>query len=317
MGIGLHPKGISLAHVVLRPDARPDLLACEFSATTEEHSDEHALGALTRAFKGTRTRVVNFLEPGTTSLSLVEAPEVSPSELRAAVRWRIKDMLDFHIDDAVIDVFDIPGQGERGRARMMYVVAARAAAVQRRIDLLESCGLNLTAIDIPELAQRNVASLLPEDNGGVALLYLTDRQGLLTLSQRGVLYLARTLEVGVDQLRQASNSSDEAELGVGAETGGAPLALQRLLDSVVLEVQRSLDYCESHFSVPPIGHLIVAPLPEPMPSVMGHLSANLGVKVQSLDLNQLLNAREPLTDEQQWRCFLTLGAALRHEQVAL
>lgn len=316
VGVGVQPDGVSLAHVVLRQQATPDLLSCQFVPTADGQSAEQALGALTRPLKGTRTRVVNFLEPGTTSLSLVEAPEVNPSELRAAVRWRIKDMLDFHIDDAVIDVFDIPSQGDRGRSRMMYVVAARTAAVQRRIDLIEDCGLNLTAIDIPELAQRNIASVLPEDASGVALLHLTSNRGLLTLTQRGVLYLARTLEMGLDDLVQAGQSAEESELGFGAADGPS-LAMQRLLDSIVLEVQRSLDYCESHFAVPPIGHLMIAPTPQPMPDVIGHLSANLGVKVQALDLNAVFNTNEALSDELQWRCFLTIGAALRHEQVAL
>ena len=113
-----------------------------------------------------------------------------------------------------------------------------------------------------------------------------------------------------------ANVSEGTELGLAAGSGES-LALQRLLDSIVLEVQRSLDYCESHFSVPPIGHLMIAPTPQPMPSVIGHLSANLGVKVQTLDLNAVLNTHEPLSDELQWRCFLTIGAALRNEQLAL
>ena len=39
----------------------------------------------------------------------LEAPAVPREELKTAVGWRLKDMLDFHIDDATIDVLAIPG----------------------------------------------------------------------------------------------------------------------------------------------------------------------------------------------------------------
>src|SRR5687768_6611414 len=37
-------------------------------------------------------------------LLLVDAPNVPAPELKAAVRWKLKDMLDYHVDDATIDV---------------------------------------------------------------------------------------------------------------------------------------------------------------------------------------------------------------------
>ena len=52
-----------------------------------------------------------------------------PAELRAAMRWRLKDSIDFRVEDAVIDVFDVPDQNRGGHGRMMYAVAARRSAV--------------------------------------------------------------------------------------------------------------------------------------------------------------------------------------------
>src|SRR5215210_2466066 len=66
---------------------------------------------------------------------LVEAPNVKREELKAAVRWRIKDMIDFHVDDATIDVLDIPvGAGISTRPASMYVVVTRNETVQRVVD---------------------------------------------------------------------------------------------------------------------------------------------------------------------------------------
>ena len=46
------------------------------------------------------------------------------------------------------------------------------------IDELTESGLKLDIIDIPELALRNIASLMPEDIGGVVLVYLGNDNGL-------------------------------------------------------------------------------------------------------------------------------------------
>jgi MSHA biogenesis protein MshI len=263
------------------------------------------------------------------SLLLIEAPEVDPLELKAAVRWRIKELLDFHIDDAIIDVFDIPGQQERGRPKLMYVVASRISTVQQHIDLLEGREINLSAIDIPELAMRNIAALLPEDEGGVAMLYLGQDSGLLTLTRQKNLYLARKLETGTRQLLDYLGQGEadeefvldpeEGEAAEGAErTGDAmPRSLRYALDSIVLEIQRSLDYYESHFSLPPVSGLVLVPMAQPIPGMMEYITGRLGVPMHMLDLNAFIESEQTISDELQSQCLLSIGAALRQENRAL
>ena len=41
-----------------------------------------------------------LLKPGDYQLLLVEAPNVTPDELKGAIRWKIKDLIEYHIDDA-------------------------------------------------------------------------------------------------------------------------------------------------------------------------------------------------------------------------
>lgn len=256
------------------------------------------------------------MDASLSNLLLVEAPEVDPTELKAAVRWRIKDLIDFHVDDAVIDVFDIEGQ--RGRTKMMYVVVARIATVQEHINLLESVDVNLSVIDIAELAQRNIAALLPEDQNGVALLHLTPRGGLLTLTRQGSLFLARNLEFGTDQLAaELPAAREESEFTLDTEDEGPSPGLTRLMDSIVLEVQRSLDYFESHFGLPPASGLVLAPMTQTIPGLAGYLGGNLGLPVRMLDLNTVLECEQTLSDELQALCLPAIGAALRVEERVL
>jgi len=46
------------------------------------------------------------------NLVMLEKPDVANNELRQAVRWRIKDSLSFDVNNAIVDVFEIPGQKE-------------------------------------------------------------------------------------------------------------------------------------------------------------------------------------------------------------
>ena len=67
------------------------------------------------------------------SILSIEAPDVPSVELRAAIRWQIKDLIDFHIDDAVIDVFDAPASGASGKKNNLYVVEIGRASWRERV----------------------------------------------------------------------------------------------------------------------------------------------------------------------------------------
>jgi MSHA biogenesis protein MshI len=318
-GIELREDGIALARVVPGTEGHPPHLSlCRFLPRNSEDSTVPLLQQLTREHQLEAGSCVSVAPQESFSLLLLESPAVEAAELKAAVRWRIKDLIDFHIDDAIIDVFDIPGQKERGRPRLMYVVASRTSTVQQQIDQLEGNGINLAAIDIPELVLRNVAALLPEDKGGVATLYLGRRRGMLVMTRERTLFLSRRIDIGLEQLKEYLNTpADEDELFLDGEESPIPKPLQRALDGIVLEVQRSLDYYESHFSLPPVSGLVVAPLEENIPGLLGYLGGNLGVPVRLLDLNALMECEETLSDQQQSQCLFAIGAALREEKRVL
>lgn len=275
----------------------PRLVACEFQAM-QSGDDARTLAQLASQHGLKRARCTTVLAEGEYQLLLTEAPDVGPDELKQALRWKIKDLINFHINDAAIDVFELPGTPAGARLREMYAVAARNEAIQRRVDLLTGAGVGLEIIDIPELAQRNLAALLPEDAAGVALLSLGATSGLITITRQGYLYLSRSIELGTDTLR----------------TAGDPA---RYFDHIVLEVQRSLDYFESHFREAPIRSLVLAPLAEPVDGLLEYLRSNLGVSVGTMDLAQLLDSDIELTPALQARCLTTIGAALRQEVTAL
>lgn len=292
-------NGIGLARVRREADLPPVLEVCEFFPATVKDQDTR-LSQLRKEYGLDGFICVTVMDLGSYNLLLVEAPDVQPAELRAAIRWRIKDLIDFHVDDAVIDVFEVPNQKAAGSNSMMYAVVARTSAVKQRIDRLLKAEINLDIVDIPELALRNLATLLPEDVGGVATIYLEQDVGLITVTRQSTLYLSRRIDIGTGGL-----------IGIDAEQR------QRRVDSIIVEIQRTLDYYESHFSQPAVSNVVITPVTEDLSDLPAYLNQQLDMQVRDMDLNQLVDLPGHMDKEKQANCLLAVGAALREEGRAL
>jgi MSHA biogenesis protein MshI len=274
-------------------------------AVFQPADDSRSLAALERAareLKASTFQVGTMLSGGEYQMITVEAPNVPQDELKTAVRWRLKDMLDFHVDDATIDVLDIPvDPNGHARGHSMFAVAARNALIQARQALFAEAGLALNVIDIPEMAQRNISALLETDGRGLAMLSFDGDGGLLTITFKGELYLSRRIDVTIVQLLEPDTDKQ-----------------QLCFDKITLELQRSLDHFDRQFNYVAVKKLLLAPTGAP--GLHEYLAANLYTPVEAMGLEDVFDlSRAPALREvdQQQRFFLTLGAALRHEEVVL
>jgi MSHA biogenesis protein MshI len=293
--------GIALARVGRHGDQPPRLLSCVFQPWGDDRAG--TLRALIDAQHLRKTRCATLMGDGDYQLMLVDALQVQADEMRDAIRWRIKDLLDFSVDEAIIDLFEIPDQG-RNRPQQVYVVAAHIAKVRERIETVGKAGLKLEAIDIEELALRNLTTMMEEDAHGVALLWLSGSYGLILVTFGGELYLSRRIEIGSDALFSAAQQGDP-------ENGEIDTELADLIDQVTLEVQRSLDYYDSHFEQPPVACVIVAPTVPDLPFLAPRLGTALAAPVRLLDLAGLFGTDALPEPEQQAHCLTAIGAALR------
>ena len=212
------------------------------------------------------------LAPGEYQLLQIEAPAVPASEIRQAAAWRIRELIDYPIDQAVVDTFEPPEAAQRGQPNVNVVVAHRAI-VAERIGQIRAAGLRLGAIDIPELAQGVVSERLPEARGGHALLALDEGDGLITVYRDGQQFLARTLDSG--------------RVDVATDHGGAAF------EPLLLEIQRSFDYFESALSQPPLGALYLYPPDDAVDALARSAESNLGgVMCRSIALADLATVEE-------------------------
>ena len=293
LAISVQPGELHFAHGVGGERGRCAIKRCG----TEPLESDRQLERVAKDLDFGRHQCLALLPPADYQILLVEAPNVPALELKTAVRWRIKDMLDYHVQDATIDVLDIPAESSPGRAHSMYAVAARNEVIQACIERFTAAHIPLAVIDIPETAQRNIAILLEPPERGVALLYVDRGQSLLTVTYRGELHLARRIDVGLDDLEQPSGEG-----------------MNRLL----LELQRSFDHLERQFPAAAPAKLVLAPMPSAN-GLRSHLSGNLDMPIEELDFARVLQLEAGVSVEgaTAWRLFHVLGAALRHEAKAL
>jgi MSHA biogenesis protein MshI len=252
-----------------------------------------ALGLPTRS-------VIALLQVPQCQLLQIDTPAVAPEELKAAARWRIKDLVDCHVDDLTIDVMHV-GDGRAHGPKQAFVAATPNRVIQDLASLCEAAGLQLATIDIRETAQRNLQCALARagaqgDRAG-ALLMRHGEHCLLTICAHGELFYTRrfawdgalaafpsddpTMPQSLSQpmpLLDAGEMPDivdyGAEVTIEEDHAEAP--------RIVIEVQRSLDLWERSWPGLPL-NTITVDAGESSGALAAVLARQLGQPVATLD----------------------------------
>jgi len=301
LAFGLTADGVCTSRITRVHGAKPLVEQAGFVPLKQPVTAE-ALDKIARDVHAAQYHCATLLGGRDYQMLAVESPNVQADELKAAVRWRLKDMLDFRVDDATIDVLDIPPDpNANGRSQSMFAVAARNSVIEARMRLFTDAKIAMEVIDIPEMAQRNISAMLEPEGRGLGMLSFNDDGGLLTVTFRAELYLSRRIDVTLAQVMESD-----------------PDRRNQIFDKITLELQRSLDHFDRQFHFVTVSRLVLAPLASS--SLHDYLSSNLYMPVDALDLNSVLDLSKvpELQDpSRQQRQFLVLGAALRLEETVL
>ncbi|HTJ97096.1 MAG TPA: hypothetical protein VL381_06480 [Rhodocyclaceae bacterium] len=287
---------LDVARIQQRTDALPVVTLCESYPLTDGLTA--SLSRLRQAGKlgGQCTALLSNTDYQFLSIEAPNLPAGAPAaELKEAVRWKIKDMVNFSVAEAGIDVLKIPTAP--GRPAQLLAAAAPHTVLRPLIQGFQAAKVALTAIDLPELAQRNIAKLFEVPDRALALLIFSDQGGLLTFTCNGELYAIRRIDISL------------------AELAGDNITAY---DRIVLDVQRSLDNFDRNFSQLSLERLLVLPVPG-ADGLIQYLKDNLYQKVATLNISEgldisavpMLSNSATLAD-----ALPVLGAALRNEATA-
>ncbi|HKT72391.1 MAG TPA: hypothetical protein VJQ47_05840 [Steroidobacteraceae bacterium] len=293
----LADQDTALAIVHRGKNHRPLLRHCAIHPAIEIKA-EQVLAPLSRNRDLADAGISGVLGTDDYELVQLEAPDVQPAEMRSAVRWKLRDIISFPATDAIVDVFEIPEQARYVENRMIFAVAARSEAVDRVVRLIQPRVPGFDVLDIPELCLRNLTALLPQDADGVALIALGSHFAQLVLTCQGILYLARRID-----LRPVGNSPRD----------GGEAASVFDVEALAVELQRSLDYYESHYDRQPITQVVLTSGDERAAAISDSLQTHIGMSVELLDVRELFEVAPGVDPDTRWLGLLAVGAALRTE----
>ena len=295
LGVEFAAEGVAFAYIKRMPTQQPLLVSSEFIPIDKSVDAADVLRARLAKLGLQKIPCNIAMSSGSYQMLLGEAPKVPPEELADALRWRVKDLIQFPIADAVMDAFLLPEDSARGTSRMAYAVVAQRPQVTQLVAQAKSAQLNLQSIDIPELCLRNLAQACCDTKRGIALVKLGQGGGSLQIIRDGNLYLSR-------QFALAYNA------GLLDDLPG---------DALVLELQRSLDYFERQMRQTPPSHVYLCGENVTADKLTPEIRNSLAVKIELFTIETGVQLGENIQEHSLSLCLLALGAALREDAVGV
>ncbi len=288
-------KGTCVAHIT-NVDSKPSVA---FSVIRQESlKDDNGVKSMTANLSMENLHCALLLAQNEYQLFQIEKPNVPENELKQAISWKLKDMIDYPVEQATIDVIDIPADpNNANRQSYVYAVVAKNTLISSYMTrLITHAKAGLEAIDIPELAQRNVAAYLEQEGRGLAMLSINSNGGLLTFTSGGELYHARQIEIDTKQMHSEDSEKKSS-----------------IFERLSLEIQRSLDNFERQFPYITINRLVLAPFMD-REDFYDYLKAYLYIPIDRFDLTDVFIFEDQVNIgdlAMQASLLPVLGAALR------
>ncbi len=305
VGISFLQRGIAIAIAKFTDQHHSKLIHCEFIPAKNAQEEQQFLGALVEKYNLGDYDCYLALTTDKYRRINIEAPAVAEHEIAEAIRWKISDLIEFPVEKAIIDFYPVPPTQRANGSKMLEVIASPGDQIKAQAEKCSKAGLKLKVIDIQETLLRNLAVLLPENNRGVAILHLLESSGTILIEKGATIYLSRQFEIGYKKLGLDRQNSANNDLAILEQ------------NNLALEIQRSLDYVESYYGIPPISGLVIIPLVEHTQQLLDILNNNHGISARIMDLSAIVDSDTLLDDPTQSHCSPVIGATLRNFVAAL
>ena len=242
-----------------------------------------------------------ILQPDQYQLLLIETLPVTANEFQSAIRWKIKDLLRFPIDDVIIDSFPLPIKKVSTGQEMIMVVAAKSSDLKSMTEQLKEIGLHINKISIPELSLRNIAALFEQPDQITALIYMQEKNSQIILTSNKELHFARRIELGVKFIEPVQKEvMDEIEIA-------------KKMDKLASEIQRSFDYYQSQWRKSMPTRIIFASVKILSIDIASLLSQYLAIPTEVLNITPYLNNTNMISIEEQGKYLTMIGELFQNK----
>ena len=279
---------VALAVVERVNGAKPKLIHWENIAYNAENLPR-VLKETVKTHRLQKTTLTFSLSSDAYRLLVVDSPPVPEEELVSAVKWEVQDIIDTRVEETTFDIFSVPQ--DSNLLKSINVVAAKKAEIVEKVELFRQAKVTPSIIDIEELALRNLVCTVKDDSNGIIAVMMLDHYGVVVFCKNKQLYFSRRLELGLDDLDKSQSN----------------------LESLALEIQRSIDYFDRHFTAINMAGVTVLPSFGVCHHVAKYLDKNLSMSCDVADLNQDIEwCAEPVSTASH-NVLIALGTALREQ----
>ena len=297
--VGVHCRGdhLFLADVARRADAKPRIAAV---ASFDGPQALDAMLGWQRHRKGAPACSSLLLPAADYQLLVLDAPAVPAAERSDALRWGLKDLLDGPVEEAAIDCIEVPAAVRGDAAQRLLTVVSKKATVRDWMRRYRDARVPLSAIDVPELALRNLA-VLSAGLEARAFMHLGLDKTHLILVWQGELCSFRELDISGTQYFQASD--DERAV---------------LADRLALEVQRTADSFTRQFHTADLSGLDISSVGG-LDDLLQRLSNLVSLRVADFRVEERIDIDGVACHPDMNRRIdftYAIGAALRQEMAA-
>lgn len=193
----------------------------------------------------------------------VDKPNVPATEVNAALKWQIKDLVSIPPENMVLDYFDGPVLA--GGKEKINVVCSPINELKKIVAAVNQGEAEVVNITIEEFAFANLVPI--QNDASLLVCQQPNEEIVLLIVKQGKIYFHRRLR-GFSQI--ANKTEDELVMIV--------------IDSLALEIQRSSDYFERQLKQAPIKDIKVLLPMESEGFFARKLSENTHIPVTLLSL---------------------------------
>lgn len=229
---------------------------------------------------------------GQYQLLLTEAPYVPDAELGKALRWSVKGLTDYLVEDMLVEGFRIPTQSQDNINKAFAVITSLSDMLEKR-RFLEEAYLNVTAIHIAEFALRKyLKALFPSEEerykAPLLLVSLNHQSQKLYLIYQDTFYQIRELFIEL-------NPEGTQEIEV---------------DNMITEIERSINYCTAELDLPKPEQVILIPSSFQATSIQEQIQEKIKLNSFMIDINKMHPLNPPLLLKDQHTIFYSIAGAI-------
>ncbi len=316
--IGLDIGSHSIKLVGLKMTSKGPFLTCLGMKEIPPGKDKEDVNALSEILKALvtevslKTKKVNLTVSGSgVQIKRISIPALPKAELKEAVRWEIKNYLPFPVETAEIDFHILNEYVEDNVKKFdLITLACPKHLVDRTLSIAQAAGLEPTHLDVAPFALWNALLTWASIRKGetVALIDLGAEKTGIYLFKDGILQFSREFTpAGADitrAIREGMGSVGEPgflyeraekikqEMGIPSEAYQERISDQSpslskisflvrpVLEKLVAEIGRSLDYYRNQFNEEQIGRVLLTGGGANLKNIVSYLGSGLRLPVE-------------------------------------